>query len=80
MESRRWSEVVTMFDELVELEPVTREQRLSEIARSDPELRRSIEDLLTADAQAEDRLARIDQALAPAMIDRMLITLIMYRT
>ena len=70
MESRRWSEVVTKFDELVELEPVTRAQRLSEIARSDPELRRSIEDLLTADAQAEARLARIDQALMPSLAAR----------
>lgn len=66
MDAQRWTVVVATFDELVELEPVALERRLSAIATADPELRRNVEELLAADAQAEDRLARIDQALTPS--------------
>ena len=63
MDAQRWTEVVGTFDELVELEPDALERRLAAMAASDPELRHDVEALLTADAQAEDRLARIDRAL-----------------
>jgi hypothetical protein len=66
MDAPRWTEVVATFDELVELDPGQQEEMLAAIGAADLELRRNVEELLAADAQAEDRLAQIDQALTPS--------------
>jgi tetratricopeptide (TPR) repeat protein len=52
--------VLSVFDELVELTPDDRERRLAVIGVEDPELHRSLEALLDADAAADVRLARLD--------------------
>src|SRR6185312_404707 len=54
MESERWRAVRAMFDEVVELTPAARVERL---AGADPELRRDVKALLAADAEAEEYLA-----------------------
>ena len=63
-DGRRWPEIAAAFDELVELEPARRAERLAAISTADPELHSGIEKLLAADATADVRLARIDTALA----------------
>src|SRR5262245_7713708 len=60
MRAHRWPDVVATFDQLVELEPDARDQRLAAIGKTDPELQREVEKLLAADAQADERLAPID--------------------
>jgi len=54
MESERWRAVRAMFDEVVDLTPAARVERL---AGADPGLRRDVEALLAADAEAEEYLA-----------------------
>ena len=63
---RRWAEVLATFDEIVELAPDARAERLVAIGAGDPELRGAIEDLLAADAAVDARLARLDGALGSA--------------
>ena len=65
MDPARWQAARELFDQLVDLAPARREQRLAETARTDPELRREVERLLAADAAADALLGRIDEALAP---------------
>ncbi|CAN5332743.1 hypothetical protein BH23GEM2_BH23GEM2_06140 [soil metagenome] len=60
------SEALARFDELVELPPEARVDRLSSIGASNPGLRLAIEELLAADAQADMRLARFDRAIGAA--------------
>ena len=60
MSASRWRDVVATFDQLVELEPDARDERLVAIGKSDPKLLRDVERLLAADAQADERLACID--------------------
>ena len=57
----RWAEVMTVFDEVVGLDPATRERRLEAISSSDPELHSGITALLLADASAGSGLERIEQ-------------------
>jgi tetratricopeptide (TPR) repeat protein/predicted Ser/Thr protein kinase len=57
MEPSRWPEIRTAFDELVELEPACRAERLAALSASDPELHRAVERLLEADAEADACLA-----------------------
>jgi serine/threonine protein kinase len=65
MDSHRWQEIRTSFDELVELEPNARAGRLALLASSDPELHQALESLLAADAEASARLAPVDRAFLP---------------
>ena len=57
MESERWREVRAVFDEVVDLTPAARGERLAEVGTADPELRRAVEALLAADAESEESLA-----------------------
>ncbi len=67
MESQRWRAVRAVFDEVVELAPGARADRLAALAAADPELRRAVETLLQADAAAEEGLAGLMFGLpAPA--------------
>src|SRR5947209_13292642 len=63
MNSRRWEEIQTSFDELVVQDASARARRLAAIAHTDPELHRALESLLAADADASRELAPIDSAL-----------------
>ena len=62
-DSARWVEVLSTFDEIVEESEPERRTRLAAIGSRDPELRSAIEALLAADAQADERLARLETAL-----------------
>jgi eukaryotic-like serine/threonine-protein kinase len=57
----RWAELRSAFDALTALDPSARSERLAAIAASDPEARRALDELLAADAEADDRLARMDR-------------------
>jgi TolB-like protein/Flp pilus assembly protein TadD len=66
MDSRRWEEIQSVFDALVQLNDVERANRLSALGRKDPKLRAAVELLLAADAEVEARLAPIEAVfLAP---------------
>jgi serine/threonine protein kinase len=62
MESERWRAVRAVFDEVVDLTPAARAERL---AGQDPELRRAVEALLAADDEAEESLAGMMFGLPP---------------
>ncbi len=57
MESERWRAVRAVFDAVVDLTPAARAERLAELGKADPELRRAVEALLAADSEAEKSLA-----------------------
>jgi TolB-like protein len=57
MDSERWCAVRAVFDDLVELEPSARADRLAALAATDPDLRLEVETLLEADTGAEEQLA-----------------------
>jgi eukaryotic-like serine/threonine-protein kinase len=57
------SAVLAVFDEVVDLDPLAREERLSAIGASDPSLREAVERLIAADAQVDAKLARIERAI-----------------
>jgi serine/threonine-protein kinase len=63
MNAERWEQVQASFDALVELEAVERVRRLASLAASDPELHRTLESLLEADARADAQLAPVETAL-----------------
>jgi tetratricopeptide (TPR) repeat protein len=63
MDSQRWREVRAAFDELIDLEPARQSERLAALETTDPDLRRAVEALLRADADAEARLAPVALAL-----------------
>ena len=65
MESERWREVRAVFDEVVDLTPAARGERLAEVGTADPELRRAVEALLAADAESEESLAGMMFRLPP---------------
>ncbi len=67
MDPERWSAVRAAFDQLVELDLGARAERLAALSAGDPDLRRAVEALLEADAEAEERLAGLMFGLpAPA--------------
>src|SRR5688572_10542189 len=66
MDSERWRKVRRVFDEVVDLTSHEREERLGQIERDDPALRREVERLLEVDADAEARLGQIEVAIAHA--------------
>jgi serine/threonine-protein kinase len=59
-----WSEVLSAFDELVELDAAGREARLGAIEARDSGLRREVERLLEADARADLVLGSLEAALS----------------
>jgi tetratricopeptide (TPR) repeat protein len=63
MNAERWREIRALFDELADVSAATRAARLAAVAAGDPELRREVEALLSADTDAELRLAHL---LAPS--------------
>lgn len=63
MDTRRWEEILTSFDEVVELSADERASRLATLATTDPELRRALDLLFLADAEASARLAQLDARL-----------------
>ena len=62
MDPRRWQEIKSTFDTIVELDAVERKNRLSALSSSDPELHTAVELLLAADSDADARLASLDAA------------------
>jgi len=66
MSLRRWAELQTAFDELVELSVVEREQRLMLLDETDPELRSAIEALLRSDLEADARLGALEGGFTSA--------------
>ena len=54
--AERWRETCQWFHELSDLDDAARRTRLSEIGRTDPELRLAVESLLAADDLADERL------------------------
>ena len=63
MNAQRWEEIQVSFDELVELDASERFGRLASLAITDPELHRTLQSLLAADADADAHLASIDAAV-----------------
>jgi serine/threonine protein kinase/Tfp pilus assembly protein PilF len=57
---RRWEKIRAAFDEVVELEAAERVTRLAEIGAVDAPLRDAVHSLLSADADADSRLAPIE--------------------
>jgi tetratricopeptide (TPR) repeat protein len=66
LDAARWREIRTLFDEVVELDPARRAERLQLV---DATLARAVELLLEADAQADARLAHMDAVLVPGEAD-----------
>ena len=60
MDPQGWREIRALFDELSSLLPIARQERLEAIAAVHPEVCRSVEALLDADAAAAGRLGRLD--------------------
>ena len=58
-----WREVRDLFDEVVDLGPARRAERLAAAGVIDPALRRAVELLLAGDAEVDARLARLEAAL-----------------
>src|SRR5215218_9812862 len=66
MNSRRWEQVRVAFDEIVELGEAERASRLAVLGATDPELRDAVESLLSADVEADARLAPVESPLGVA--------------
>ena len=58
--SDNWARVSETFNELVMLSSAERRMRLSSLDETDPDIRREVESLLDADADADSRLARYE--------------------
>ncbi len=58
MEAKRWQQITEIFETLVERPPEDRSPYLEQACAGDAELRREVEDLLAADARAQDFLAK----------------------
>ena len=69
MNPERWAHVRSVFDDLVDSESPAREQKLSALAQSDPELASAVGQLLEADGLADERLARVEQAFSTSEDD-----------
>ncbi len=65
MDSQRWQEVRSLFDELIELPPADVPARLATIGDADPALRDSVAALLDADREADHRLGLVEGGLLP---------------
>ena len=58
--SEQWLRISRLFDDLADLNPQQRRERLSQIGADDPGIRAAVESLLEADAEADERLSRFD--------------------
>lgn len=65
MDSRRWQEIQTTFDTIVEMDDPERASHLATLSHSDPELRDAVVRLLAADSDADARLASLDAVFFP---------------
>jgi len=65
MDPQRWQEVRALFDQLAELRPDQRMERLVRMGARDPHLRHSVASLLAADDQADEWLGKLDAVLLP---------------
>src|ERR687894_664131 len=63
MNPRRWEQIRVAFDEIVELGDAERAGRLAVLGTTDPELRDAVESLLSADVEADARLALVESPL-----------------
>jgi serine/threonine-protein kinase len=61
-DTQRWAAALSTFDEIVDLDAGSLGERLRAIGASDPDLRRALETMLAADAEADSRLARVEAA------------------
>ena len=68
MDPRRWEEIQTAFDALVELDAAERPSRLATLGSTDPELRAAVESLLAADTEADAWLARLEAPFLSAAL------------
>ena len=64
MDPRRWEEIKSAFDTVVELDDVERGNRLTALSNSDPELHAAVESLLAADSDT-DALAPLETFFFP---------------
>jgi serine/threonine protein kinase/tetratricopeptide (TPR) repeat protein len=62
LDLRRWTEVSAAFEALVELDEHDRSAELERLCSSDAELHAAVDALLTADLEAENRLASLETA------------------
>ena len=62
--AERWRETCERFHELSDLDGVARLKRLTEIGRTDPELRAAVESLLSADDMVDERLEPLKVGIA----------------
>ncbi|HVF38666.1 MAG TPA: protein kinase [Gemmatimonadaceae bacterium] len=60
----RWAQVRCAFDNLVDSDSAARQQQLSALEQSDPELASAVKQLLDADEVAEENLARVERAFS----------------
>jgi serine/threonine protein kinase len=65
VDPRRWQEIQSTFDTIVEMDDVERVNQLTALSRSDPELRAAVELLLAADSNADEQLASLDAVFFP---------------
>ena len=70
MDRDRWLELRAVFDDLVELEADERARRLDAMAGADPETHATLAALLTADGEADARLARTERVFGTGSADR----------
>jgi serine/threonine protein kinase/tetratricopeptide (TPR) repeat protein/TolB-like protein len=66
IDARRWPEIQHTFDALVELDLAERDDRLTDLGSSDPELRAAVESLLISDSAAIERLDAFEAQLRPS--------------
>jgi predicted ATPase/serine/threonine protein kinase len=67
MNEKRWRELKTSFDELLELEGEEHSARLATLASTDPEFFEELAHLLAADASADRRLRLLEMPLPPSL-------------
>jgi Tol biopolymer transport system component len=65
MDMKRWQEIQSTFDTIVEMDDADRAKTLSALSTSDPGLHAAVERLLAADSDADARLASLDSVFAP---------------
>ena len=73
--ANRWHDISELFNDIVDLDPPQRMQRLAKIGKNDPELRASVESLLAADAVADERLSRFDTGVSEVVRSNTLASL-----
>ena len=69
---RQWAELAALFDEISELEPAKRDERLQALRARDAELAKRLDALLAADAEASGPLERSLDEVAPRLHETLL--------